>query len=237
MMRDNAILSPLSFSDEGPCPYFDDGRISAIVYGPSEDPQDNFHLLLAEGYRRLGGIFYRNACRDCNACIPIRLDPSGFRPGRGQRRTLRKNADIRLVLSRPFMSREKMRLYSRYLSVKHGSTAEDESRTGMLLECLFNGYSGTIEMDYYLGDKLIAVGIVDEGLDALSSNYCFYDTDLLPRRIGIYTMLREIELSALLGKRYYYLGYYIGETEKMSYKKSFRPNEILSGGRWIDFVP
>jgi arginyl-tRNA--protein-N-Asp/Glu arginylyltransferase len=36
-------------------------------------------------------------------------------------------------------------------------------------------------------------------------------------------------------KRYYYLGIYIEETEKMAYKKFFMPNQILRNARWITF--
>ncbi|HEX8947562.1 MAG TPA: hypothetical protein VF790_01300, partial [Dissulfurispiraceae bacterium] len=80
------------------------------------------------------------------------------------------------------------------------------------------------------------VGIVDEGRDSLSSNYFYYDTSFLERRLGVFSILNEISLARSLKKRYYYLGFYIEETQKMSYKKHFRPNQILEGGKWKDFM-
>ncbi len=37
-------------------------------------------------------------------------------------------------------------------------------------------------------------------------------------------------------KKYLYLGYYIEENPKMSYKKQFRPNQIYEGGVWREFM-
>ena len=91
-------------------------------------------------------------------------------------------------------------------------------------------------MDYYYGEKLIGVGIVDEAEDALSSNYFYYDTDYLERRLGVLSILKEIFLARVMEKKYYYLGFYIGKTAKMSYKKFFRPNEIYEKGRWRPFL-
>lgn len=91
-------------------------------------------------------------------------------------------------------------------------------------------------MDYFLGEKLICVGIVDAGSDSLSSNYCYYDTDYLAARIGIFSIIMEIALAKSLGKKYYYLGFYIEETPKMSYKKFFRPNQVRQDGEWRDFL-
>jgi leucyl-tRNA---protein transferase len=91
-------------------------------------------------------------------------------------------------------------------------------------------------MDYYLGGRLIGVGIVDEGNDALSSNYFYYDTEFLDRRLGIFSIMQEILLAQRLKKRYYYPGFYIEETGKMSYKKQFKPNQIFRKGRWEKFL-
>lgn len=99
-----------------------------------------------------------------------------------------------------------------------------------------HGYRQTMKMEYYLKDKLIGVGIVDEGVDSLSSNYFYYDTDYLDRRLGIFSILQEIKLAQQLEKKYYYLGFYIEENPKMSYKKYFRPNQILENGEWRGFL-
>jgi arginine-tRNA-protein transferase len=44
-----------------------------------------------------------------------------------------------------------------------------------------------------------------------------------------------MELARRMGKRFYYLGFYIEENPKMSYKKFFRPNQILTDSGWEDF--
>ena len=94
------------------------------------------------------------------------------------------------------------------------------------------GYIHTIEIDYFCDGRLIGVGIVDEGSDSLSSNYFYYDTDYLDRRLGVFSILKEILLARLIGKKYYFLGFYIEDIPKMSYKKFFRPNQILENGEW-----
>jgi arginyl-tRNA--protein-N-Asp/Glu arginylyltransferase len=44
-------------------------------------------------------------------------------------------------------------------------------------------------------------------------------------------------LAGIMGKKYYYLGFYIEDVPKMSYKKFFRPNQILEKGKWKGFKP
>jgi arginine-tRNA-protein transferase len=131
---------------------------------------------------------------------------------------------------------EKIELYTKYLRAKHGEKKTGDARALETLLTLHCGYAGTIEMDYTLEGRLIAVGIVDEGRDSLSSNYFYYDTDFLERRLGVFSILSEIVLAGSMKKGYYYLGFYIEETEKMSYKRHFRPNQILEEGEWKDFL-
>lgn len=229
--------STTSFLETFPCAYFDDGRVAAIEYLFTEGKNAReFHRFLARGYRRLGGVFYRNVCAHCSACLPIRLETGSFEASKSQRRTLKKNRDIRLDISPVAVSGEKIGLYLKYLCGKHGEKENEEADAHKSLLSLHYGYPYAIEMDYYLGDRLIGVGIVDETACALSSNYFYYDTDYLERRPGVFSILSEIFLARLLGKKYYYLGFYIEETRKMSYKKHFRPNQIYEDGRWRDFL-
>ena len=227
------------FQDESICPYFEDGRMSTVEYViPGDNETGNFHEFLAMGYRRLGRSFYRNICEKCSSCLPIRLETEKFRPGRSHKRTLKKNEDIQIdILFNPSITPEKINLYEKYVRTKHPDTkSRDAGYSLNILLTIHHGYIGIIEMDYYLRGKLVGVGIVDEGGDALSSNYFYYDTACLDRRPGVFSILQEISLAAALGKKYYYLGFYIEENPKMSYKKYFRPNEIYETGKWREFL-
>lgn len=231
---EKASRSP-SFREDFPCPYLGDGRNASIEYEIA-DAVSRFDLFLSRGYRRLGNILYRNVCRGCESCLPIRLRLSSFRPGRSQKRTARTNKDVRIEFSPfPSVTREKIRLYKEYLLRKHGQ----EERTAdceKLLAGLHYGYPGAIEMDYYLESNLVGVGIVDEGTHSLSSNYFYYDPGRLERRLGVFSVLKEISLALSMNKKFYYLGFYIEEISRMSYKKFFRPNEMLKKGGWREFV-
>jgi arginine-tRNA-protein transferase len=238
-MKETKESRGLSLRESFPCAYFGDGRMSSIEYlFADEESAGRYHEFLADGYRRLGSMFYRNVCEDCCGCKPLRLETERFRPSRSQKRTLKKNRDIRLDIQSPaFITAEKIDLYRRYLDSKHSGKGDKEIRDyETVLSNIHYGYAHTIEMDYYAGDQLIGVGIVDEAEDSLSSNYFYYDTDYLCRRPGVFSILKEILLARVMEKKYYYLGFYIEETAKMSYKKLFRPNQVYRESAWREFL-
>lgn len=218
-----------------PCPYFpDSGLLSGVdLIECGESPRQHYGELLALGYRRIGGFFYKADCATCAACIPIRLSPSEFAPSKAQLRTLRSNTDVRIEVRDPMLDEKRLDLYLSYLRSKHagGPVGSAEHNEAVLASTHF-GYPSTMEMDYYVGDRLVGVGIVDETEQALSANYFYYDTAMLMRRPGIFSILMEIALAQRMGKSHYYLGYYLEETRKMSYKAEFKPNELLMGGAW-----
>jgi arginyl-tRNA--protein-N-Asp/Glu arginylyltransferase len=227
----------LSFREDIICPYISDGRTASIeFFFPPQGIASDFHAFLAGGYRRLGNVLYRNVCRGCSSCKPLRIETETFAPSRSQKRTLKKNSDLRLEMGAPCVTPQKIALYKRYIASKHssekGDGREDDAAT---LSMLHYGYPGSIEMDYYLGEVLIGVGIVDEAADALSAVYFYYDTGYSRRSPGTLSILREIACARLLKKRYYYLGFYVKETPKMSYKGLFRPNQIYEDGSWTAF--
>ncbi len=238
-MKEDSRELGLPFQEDCPCPYFDDERPASIEYLISADARaEDFQRFLAAGYRRLGSVFYRTVCTGCSSCIPLRVDVAGFSPNKGQRRTLSRNRDIRVECCAPsLVTAGKVELYRRYLASKHG----EKERAGYDYEAhlshIHYGYPYALEMDYFLGSRLVGVGIADESSEGLSSNYFYYDTEFLSRRLGIFSILREISLARSLGKKYLYLGFFIAETPKMSYKKSFRPNEGFENGRWKDLLP
>lgn len=221
-----------------PCPYFNDGRETTLeVIRPSLGQFMRFHDLLSKGFRRTGSVFYMNSCKACTECIPIRISVQDFVPSRSQRRTLKANKDVKVVISH-FSEpsnvdlQAKFELFRKYMVGKHDNA---ENAEWMEFYSLHHGYPFTSEMHLYLEGKLVAVSVLDEGKDAISSNYFYYDPDCLERRLGIFSILQEIEYAKSVGKGTYYLGFYIEKCQKMSYKADIRPNQILEDGLWKAF--
>jgi len=79
---------------------------------------------------------------------------------------------------------------------------------------------------------LIGVSLLDVTPQSLSAVYHCFDPDVRERRIGVFSVLAEIEHAGQLGLPYYYLGYWIENAPTMHYKANYRPNEVLISGSW-----
>jgi arginine-tRNA-protein transferase len=79
---------------------------------------------------------------------------------------------------------------------------------------------------------LVAVMLMDRMEDSLSAVYSFFDGRQTRRSLGSYMILWMIERARALGLPYVYLGYWIEDSEKMSYKARFRPLEALGEDGW-----
>ncbi|CDW55748.1 arginyl tRNA protein transferase 1 [Trichuris trichiura] len=91
---------------------------------------------------------------------------------------------------------------------------------------------GSFHYQFYLDERLVAVSVLDILPACISSKYFFYDPDLRFLSFGIYSALKEIELTRKLSQitpslRYYYMGYYIPSCAKMRYKGAFFPSDLL----------
>jgi arginyl-tRNA--protein-N-Asp/Glu arginylyltransferase len=83
---------------------------------------------------------------------------------------------------------------------------------------------------------LAGVAVVDRLNDGLSAIYTFFDPDLEQRSLGTYAVLWQLRKAAEDGLDYLYLGYWIKQCQKMSYKIQFRPLELYVNGRWVDLL-
>jgi len=56
------------------------------------------------------------------------------------------------------------------------------------------------------------------------------------RGLGVYGVLRSLEMMRGRQREYLYLGYFIAACRKMAYKAVFRPQERFLAGRWQEFA-
>ncbi|XP_030235834.1 arginyl-tRNA--protein transferase 1 isoform X1 [Gadus morhua] len=93
------------------------------------------------------------------------------------------------------------------------------------------GY-GSFHQQYWLGDRMVAVGVVDILPTCVSSVYLYYHPEFASLSLGSYSALREIAFTRQLQKQspklaYYYLGFYIHSCPKMRYKGKYLPADLL----------
>src|SRR5262245_25468611 len=79
----------------------------------------SYQDLLRRGWRRFGEDFFRPACRLCAKCRSLRVNVEEFRPSRSQRRALRHNSQVRVVVQTPTVTTDHLQLYNAYHEDMH----------------------------------------------------------------------------------------------------------------------
>ncbi len=198
------------------------------MFGPINDRA--MELFLAAGYRRNGNCLYSMHCRECSACIPIRLKPSAFQPNRNQRRVFKKNTDIDVCLSRVDMDKEHMDLCGRFLAARYPQ--ESNTAEGYYGGFFCNSIVDSLRVDFRLDGRLVGGSVIDLGNNWMNAVYFYFDPDEVTRSLGTYNILTLIEMCRDYDIEYLYLGYFIKEVSAMNYKDRFRPYELFIDGRW-----
>jgi len=190
----------------------------------------------ANAERRVGVSLYRTECPTCTACQGLRVPVAEFKPSRSQRRVLsRWPSDGRVEIDRATYSDEKLALFNRHKRERGLADAEEEPMTAIAyMAWLVQSCFETVEMRYYLGDRLVGVSVLDVGATSLSSVYFYFDPSPEVSRLspGVYSVLQEIEACRASGRRHLYLGLWVGDCKALAYKSSYQPNERLVDGDW-----
>lgn len=217
-----------------PCPYLPD-RMERKIF-TQLDPLDGPHLnnfLTHAGFRRSQNVIYRPACETCRECRSLRVNAREFKPSKSFRRTLKRNDDLTLEIKYAAATDEQFDLLQRYLNHRHadgGMTNMDFERYQMMVEeCAseteiteFRTPNGT----------LVAAMLVDHLTDGMSLVYSFFDPEYSDRSLGNFMVLTHIKMCQEQDMDYLYLGYWVPDSPKMSYKSRFRPCQTLTHAGW-----
>lgn len=216
-----------------PCSYLPDRLARSQVATPTHLVDSVvFSELVRQGFRRSGLHVYRPRCDHCHACVPVRLPVADFAPNRSQRRCRARNQDLGHALKPLVFDETHYRLYRRYQSARHAGGGMDQDDREQYRNFLLMSRVDSALVEYTLDGRVVMVSLVDRLLDGLSAVYAFYEPELGRRGLGVYNVLTLVELARRMGLPYVYLGYWIGDSPKMAYKRQYRPIEGLIDGRW-----
>ena len=216
------------------CPYLEnrvERRVVTELVG--RDAEHMNDALSQAGFRRSHSVAYAPICHDCEACLAVRVRVDGFTPSRSQRRVWKLNQSLVARDRPPVATMEQFDLFALYQKSRHGD--------GDMAKMDFHDYQALVEDTpvrtslLELRDdrhRLVAACLYDRLGDGLSAIYSFFDPGLYRHSLGTYMILWLIDHARALALPHTYLGYWIAESPKMSYKAAFRPLEAYSPNGW-----
>jgi arginyl-tRNA--protein-N-Asp/Glu arginylyltransferase len=217
-----------------PCPYFSDRverRLITELVGP--DSQALHDQLTRAGFRRSHGTAYAQACSRCNDCIAIRIKAREFSSSRSQRRIAKRNKELVANEVSAIANEEQFILFEAYQASRHAGGDMETMDYCDYQSLVEENTIDTAIIEFRLNDRLVACIIVDKISDGFSAVYSFFDTEFESRRsLGTFMILWLIEHTRALELDYVYLGFWINNCQKMSYKKNFIPLEYFLSGSW-----
>ncbi len=215
------LLSKNNFFEDN-CPYIKDEKFKQEYFFATDFTEDDYQKLLEFGWRHFGNYFFKPVCENCKKCQPIRIDVQNFTPSKSQRKILKKNEKIEVIISSLNPTLEIYELYKKHSKVKFNQ----ETNIDNFIYSFYYKSEITLQSEYYYNNKLVGIGFIDRVKNGLSSIYFAYDTDYSHLSLGTYSAIYEINYAKSLNFKYYYLGYYIKESSRMSYKNRFKPYQL-----------
>lgn len=237
ILINNVKTVDLYLTTEHNCSYLAD-NIACTLFVDSEEIINKFlyQYLLEIGFRRSGNFVYRPHCKNCTACVSIRLPVKQFTPRRAQRRCWQRvNNNLQVIRLKPSFRFEHYALYQRYTATRHTDGDMSKSTPNDYMDFLTTDCCPGMFAELRYDKQLIAVAVTDVLPNALSAVYTFFDPDYAHYSPGVLAILWQIQEAQQRGMQYLYLGYWIKHCQKMCYKDQYRPLEAWNGKYWQQY--
>jgi arginine-tRNA-protein transferase len=215
------------------CSYLEDREATTMFVDPRASVNKKLYSQLTTlGFRRSGSHYYRPHCEHCDACVPVRLDVANFRQNRSQRRVMKRNSDLTFKLVPARFSERYYLLYARYIEQRHFDGDMYPPSREQFASFLVEGATESVFLEILKDDQLIGLAVIDVLDDGLSAIYTVFEPGEDHRSLGTLAVLWQIEETRRRHQSHVYLGYWIRDCRKMSYKTRFRPIQGLIDGHW-----
>ncbi|MDH5559858.1 MAG: arginyltransferase [Deltaproteobacteria bacterium] len=216
-------------ANNGGCPYLKDQVWMSYMFQAENLDPKLYEVLIDKGFRRNGLMFYKNNCPNCDQCKPIRVLAGEFKLSSSQKKVLKKNDDLSIKTEPISFDRGSYELYQKYSYDRFGTQTTLEDYFNFLVQSSVE----TVMMKYYLDKRLVGVGWVDILDNSLSSVYFAYDMEYSKKSLGVFSVLKEIELCRKMKKDYLQLGFWVKGCKTMHYKTGYYPHELLDQESWV----
>ena len=215
-----------------PCSYLPNRNARSLVAAPAHlINNQSYPPLIEVGFRRSGTFTYKPHCEHCQACTPIRVDSTQFTPSRSQRRALKRFAHLQAFKKPLAWDEEHYALYRLYQAERHAGSEMDSDDKSQYIDFLLTSQVNSYLIEFRDTSQLVMVALVDELPNGLSAVYTFFDPAIAG--LGTYAILWQILYCQQHQLPWLYLGYWIEQSRKMSYKTQFVPYQLFSHGQWI----
>ncbi|MFT5503363.1 MAG: arginyl-tRNA--protein-N-Asp/Glu arginylyltransferase [Gammaproteobacteria bacterium] len=232
-MNDQVKLNFFASTPE-PCGYLENRKAISAFANPHIDMNmDIYDDLIQHGFRRSGSHVYRPHCPSCQECISVRVLVKKYNYSRNEKRYFRLNRDLEVKTVGSRFKAEHFDLYRRYVNARHSEGSMANPTKADYHRFLISEWTETIFLEFRLNKVLIAVAVTDVLNSSLSPVYTFFDPDYNSRSLGHYAILKQIEEAQSREHDYVYLGYWIKDCQKMSYKRRYRPMEAFIHDQWV----
>ncbi|MEH6631804.1 MAG: arginyltransferase [Halopseudomonas aestusnigri] len=232
------FLKPQLFftTPPSPCPYKEGEEERKLVTEIShKEAVLQYDLMIKSGFRRSHTYLYRPQYNRPEYCLSVRVRVKDFSMRKSQRRIWNKNSDLTALTYKAIATKEQYQLFKPYVEGRHGDGDMSEMNWSDYKDMVDSSPLDTEIIEFRSSENLlISACIVDWVHGGISAVYSFFDITMPERGLGSYMILWLIKQASIRKLDYVYLGYWIKESSKMSYKTKYQPIEGLVDGLWKD---
>lgn len=215
-----------------PCPYLK-GRVEKRIATDLSHSNKIYNELAINGFRRVENWMYRPICDNCSSCKSYRVEIKKFKLTKSLKRVNKNLNFLNYKIIQNSVTLEHYQLFKKYQLNRHSGGSMSEMDEDEFTSMVETSPIKTSLMEFRDNNKkLMGAVLLDEGDKDLSAVYSFFDPSLDKLGLGNYMIIQCILFGQKRNYKYLYLGYYIKEITSMSYKKRFKPGQILENNEW-----